>query len=134
MNTNYTNKNNKLVYPELSYLLTGICFNVHNQLGRYAREKQYGDKIAEELELAKINFEREFPVEKTGNIVDFLIENKIILELKAKPMMLKDDYYQIQRYLQVLDKKLGLLVNFRNRYLKPFRIVKIETDARKHFI
>jgi len=58
----------------------------------------------------------------------------MILELKTKPMILKEDYYQTQRYLQASDIKFALLVNFRNRYLKPIRVLKIETDARKKFI
>lgn len=134
MNTNYTNKNNKLIYPELSYTLAGICFDVHNTLGRFCREKQYSDALEEILHSSKIIFERETRVGNTGNILDFKIENKIILEIKAKPLILKDDFNQLQRYLQITDCKLGLLVNFRNRYLKPIRIVKIETDVRKKFL
>ena len=53
MNTNYTNKNNKLIFPELSYLLVGICFDVHNVLGRFAREKQYSNLIELRLKEAK---------------------------------------------------------------------------------
>lgn len=49
-------------------------------------------------------------------------------------MILRDDYYQLQRYLQSTQKKLGLLVNFRYRYLKPLRIVKIDTDMRTKFV
>ncbi len=127
-------KDTKLIYPELSYCATGICFATQNQLGRFAREKQYCDLIEEKLKESKINYERECTIGKTGNRVDFLIEGKIILEIKTKPFLLKEDYYQLQRYLQITDKKLGLLVNFRSRFLKPARVVRIETDTRKKFV
>ena len=85
------------------------------------------------LKEAKIPYRREFPIGKTGNRVDFLIDDKIILEAKSKDIITKEEYNQTQRYLQSSKKRLGLLVNFRNRYLKPVRIVQIETDARKKF-
>ena len=105
MHANDTNrKMRKIIYPELSYALTGICFNVHNELGRYEREKQYGDLLEEKLKEVKIPYKREFRIEKTGNTVDFLVDDKIIVELKAKPLILKEDYYQTQRYLQATNK------------------------------
>ena len=135
MNTNYTNEEkSKLIHPELSYTLTGICFDVHNKLGRFSREKQYCDLIEKELTKENVPYLREYRIENTGNIVDFLIEDKIVLEIKAKTLILKDDFHQTQRYLQSLNKKLGLLVNFRNRYLKPIRIVRIDTDKRNKFV
>ena len=138
MDTNYTNirgsvRDNKLIYPQLSYTIVGACFDAHNELGRFAREKQYCDVLEHKLRDLKIPYKREFHVKNTGNILDFIIDNKLILELKAKRVITKDDYYQIQRYLQILNIKLGLLVNFRNRYLKPIRIIRIETDARGKF-
>jgi GxxExxY protein len=135
MHTNDTNVGNgkKLIYPELSCLITGICFDIHNTLGRYCREKQYGDALAEKLGKLEISYKREFGIEETGNVVDFLIDDTIVVELKAKPIILKDDYYQAQRYLQALNKKLALIINFRNRYLKPIRIIKIDTAARNKF-
>lgn len=131
MNTNNTNK---IIYPELSYLLTGVCFDIHNNLGRFSREKQYCDALETKLKESKIPYKREFNIKNTGNILDFVIDNKIVMEIKAKHILLKEDYYQIQRYLQILNAKLGLLINFRNRYLKPVRIIKIDTDVRERFI
>jgi len=124
----------KIIYPELSYAITGICFGVHNEKGRFLREKQYGDEIELRLKEKKVPYRREYPIDRAGNIVDFVVDNKVVLEIKAKRLIEKQDFYQVQRYLQTANLKLGLLVNFRNRYLKPVRIVKIETDARHKFV
>ena len=59
------------------------------------------------------------------NKVDFLIEDKIILELKASRMLTKEDYYQAKRYLVALHKELGILVNFRQRFLTPKRVLNV---------
>lgn len=119
-----------LVYPELSYKITGILFSVHNVLGRFSREKQYGDYLEECFREQKIPYVREHTIGNSGNIVDFIVYDKILIELKAKGMLVPDDYNQVQRYLQSINLQLGLLVNFRNKYLKPLRIIKI--DNPKH--
>ena len=116
--------NNKILYKELSYKLNGVLFNVHNKLGRFSREKQYGDELESLLKDVGIEYKREFVV-SDGNRVDFLIDNQIILDIKAKRLVTKDDYYQILRYLQSGGFKLGLIVNFRNTYLKPKRIINL---------
>lgn len=123
-------KEGKIIYPELSYTIVGILYETHNELGRYVIEKQCADYIEQRLKALKINYEREkildeyFVGEKHGrHRIDFFIDNKIVLELKCKRVITKEDYYQIKRYLSVLNKRLGLLVNFRDRYLKPRRIL-----------
>jgi len=47
----------------------------------------------------------------------------MIVDFKAKRLITKDDYYQMQRYLKSANIKLGLIVNFRQKYLKPKRIL-----------
>ncbi|MFA6270072.1 MAG: GxxExxY protein [Candidatus Paceibacterota bacterium] len=118
--------NKKIIYPELSYQLTGILFNVHNELGKYGREKQYGDLLEQKLKEANLNFKREIYIGNTGNILDFIIDEKIALELKATRLILKEHYRQIQNYLQQTGLKLGFLVNFRDEFLKPTRVVRID--------
>jgi len=123
-----TNNTNKLIiYKELSYKINGLLFSVHNKLGRFLKEKQYADELEKQLKDKKIDYKREYKIpsvdsEINRNKIDFLIDNKIILEIKAKRLILKEDYYQLLRYLKVSGVKLGLMVNFRNTYLKPKRI------------
>lgn len=122
---------NKLILPELSYTITGICFSVHNELGRFEKEKKYGDLIEKKLKESNINYRREIFIGSSGNIADFLIEGVLILELKAKRTLVKNDFIQTQNYLQQSGVKLGILINFRNCYIKPVRIVRIEHNYSK---
>ena len=62
-----------------------------------------------------------------SNLVDFSVDSKVLLDLKAKPIVIREDYYQMQRYLQASGYKLGLIVNFRNRYLRPIRIIRLNS-------
>ncbi len=120
-----------LIYPELSYQIVGCCFATHNALGRFSRERQYADYLENELKNKNIPFKREYEIQldtlniTSRNRVDFIIDDKIILELKAKRVVEKEDYYQIQRYLQSAGFQLGFIINFRNTYLKPQRVINI---------
>ena len=119
--------NEKVIHPELSYQITGILFSVHNELGPYAREKQYGDLIEEKLKEFKIPYTREISIGNSGNILDFIVDKKIVLELKTARILTREYYRQIQNYLQQTKLDLGLLVNFRNKYIKPARIIRINS-------
>lgn len=122
-----------ILYPELSYLITGFCYQIHNKLGRYRGEKEYADALELFLKENNLNYSREIPLPPsfTGeknrrNIPDFIIEDKIIIDLKAKRIINKDDYYQMRRYLIAFNKELGIVVNFREYYLNPKRILNSE--------
>lgn len=121
----------KIIHKELSYTITGLCFQIHKELGRFCRERQYADRFEELLKELKIKYKREFELNNLensltkGNRADFLIENKIIIDFKAKNFITKEDYIQMQRYLKEAKLELGLIVNFRNPHLKPKRILNI---------
>ena len=123
--------NKNLLYPELSYKVCGLFFCTHNELGRYRNEKQYSDYFENLLKEEKIGYLREkaIPASFLGekerrNIPDFFIENKIIIDFKAKSFTTKEDYFQMQRYLESYGRELGLIVNFRQKYLRPKRILR----------
>ncbi|KKT74557.1 MAG: hypothetical protein UW71_C0019G0002 [Parcubacteria group bacterium GW2011_GWB1_44_7] len=132
-------KNKNLLYPKLSYVLNGIFFKAHNDLGRFRNEKQYADAIERLLQDKKIEYVREYHLSKSfdgeaknRNIVDFLVESKIILEIKAKTMVSREDYYQLRRYLSSTNCELGIIVNFRRRQLVPKRVLNTSLFKRDY--
>ena len=106
-----------VIYPELSFQVCGALFDAHNKVGRFCNEKQYSDAIESLLKDNGINYMRENKT-SLNNVPDFIIDNKIILEVKTTPFILREHFNQTQGYLQDTDVKLGLLVNFRSKYLK----------------
>jgi len=120
----------KLIYPELSYKVNDVLFAVHNKLGRFCNKQQYADAVEQYLQELGMKYEREvilppsFEKETKGrNKMDFIIDNRIILEIKAKKFLTNEDYYQVKRYLTALNKKLGIIVNFRKKFIQPKRIL-----------
>lgn len=129
-NANSDENISKIIYPEISYKINGILFSAHNELGQFCNEKQYGDLIESYFKKFDLKYEREkilppsFENELEGrNRTDFLVEDKILIEIKAKRFLTREDYYQVKRYLTALNKKLGILVNFRRKYITPKRIL-----------
>lgn len=128
--------NMKILHEELSYTITGMCFRVQNSLGRHCREVQYADELEKLLKASKLRYRREVelrslvPESPKGNRADFVIEDQIILDAKAKSFITKEDYHQMQRYLRAANLELGLVVNFRSQYLKPKRIFDTASNIR----
>ena len=123
---NHTNVANNIIYPELSYLITGICFETQRELGRFCRQKQYCDFFETKLQDRNIRYEREKIINNEyikGNRVDFIVDDKILLEMKSLPFITKNHYFQVQRYLTATNLKLAMLINFQSKYLKPKRII-----------
>jgi GxxExxY protein len=107
--------------------LNGIFFRVQCELGRFCSERQYSDLTEKLLKENRLLYKREFELSNfsgpKGNRVDFLVENKIIVDIKAKKFITKDDYFQMLRYLECANLELGMIVNFRSAYLKPKRVL-----------
>ncbi|MBI4143130.1 GxxExxY protein [Candidatus Uhrbacteria bacterium] len=119
-----------LIYQELTYALNGIFFEVHNTLGRYCNEQQYADAIEQHPKQRGIPYERERILEPAfdgerprRHRVDFLVKGAIVIEVKAKRMVGREEYIQTLRYLTALDCKLGMIVNFRQHLLVPKRVI-----------
>lgn len=134
--TNTTNQKQKnkieLVYPELSYKVIGAVFDVFNKLGYGYQEKYYQKAIARSLKILGISFKEQLPFnirfkdEIIGRyFLDFLIENKIILEIKKESNFRKHNIEQVVAYLKKTNLKLAILVNFTKDGVKFKRIVNI---------
>lgn len=126
----------KLVYPKLSYEVVGILFEIHNKLGNRYQEKYYQRAVEVKLKNKKISYQKEISVDlmidgqKIGKyFLDFLVDDKLVLELKAKPLPTKNDYRQIRAYLKSKNLKLGILANFYGESLEYKRVLNSHTSG-----
>lgn len=116
----------EFLYGDLTYEINGILFAVHNELGRFCREKQYSDSIERRFKEKNLPYKRELQIGESGNTCDFLVKDLVLLEIKAKSFLQTEDFEQVQRYLRAANLKLGILINFRGKYLKPQRVLQIQ--------
>lgn len=121
-----------ILYPELSYEIIGILYDVYNELGYGFQEKYYERAIAKEFERKKLKYKKqlhvplEFKNEKIGDyFLDFLVEDKIVIELKRGDNFSRKNIEQIYAYLKARDLKLGIIAQFTSKGLKFKRIVNI---------
>jgi len=120
-----------IIYKEESYNIIGKCFEVHNNLGPGFLEIVYKDALEYEFRKAGIPFEREkeYVVHYKDVILphkfyaDFVVFDKIILELKAVSGIIDKFIAQSINYLSVSENKLALIVNFGELKLNSKRIV-----------
>lgn len=127
-----------LIYKEESYKIVGICFEVHNNLGPGFLEIVYKDALEFEFKKAGIPFEREKKYEVNYKEIvlphkfyaDFVIYDKVILEIKSVAAIIDEFIAQAINYLKVSNNKLALIVNFGELSLKYKRIV-VENKIKK---
>lgn len=125
----------KVIYPELSYKIMGVLFDVHNQLGNRYQEKYYSRAVRLGFQKIGLKFEKELMVNLMYDnkivgkyYLDFLVESKIVIEIKAVPIFSRKDFKQILGYLKAKKLELGILVNFRNERLQYKRILNSDLN------
>ena len=126
MNTN----DNYIIYKDLSYRIIGLAIEVHNKLGYGFLEKVYENALMKLFKREGIRAcqQASIPVYFEGEIVgdfyaDILVNDQIILELKAVNHILDVHRAQIINYLKASDVKLGILLNFGKTRLEQERFV-----------
>jgi GxxExxY protein len=120
-----------IIYKEESYQIIGKCFEVHNNLGPGFLEIVYKDAIEYEFRKAGIPYEREkkYVVNYKDIILphkfyaDFVVFDRIILEVKAVSGIADEFIAMAINYLKVSENKLALIVNFGELKLISKRIV-----------
>ncbi len=108
-----------LIYPELSYKLIGFAYKIDNEIGFGQTEKVYGDAFEKLLQNAGIPFEREvyWPIKIDGKVIakryfDFLVDSKIIVEVKTGTYQYKEVCNQVFGYLNASKLSLGLVIRY----------------------
>ena len=119
-----------LIYPELSYKIVGIAFNVFNEHGYGMSEKYYQQAFAKMLTSAPLSFEREkHVVIKHGEVsvarffLDFIVDNKVAVELKIRQRLGYIHIKQVTNYLKATGYKLAILIYFTREGVKYRRVL-----------
>ncbi|MEZ0182603.1 GxxExxY protein [Flavobacterium oncorhynchi] len=114
-----------------TYKIIGICMEVHRNLGPGLLEVIYKDALEVEFKENDIPFEREkeYSIEYKGKILphkfyaDFVINENVILEVKAIKEFSTEHIAQILNYIKLSNSEVGLLVNFQTKSLQYKRYV-----------
>src|SRR2546421_2016552 len=117
-------------FESLSGRIIAAAIAVHKQLGPGFREEVYENALCIEFEKHGLRFSRqaEVNVHYDGKLVgkhalDFLVEDKIVIELKSVAVLLDVNYAQLRGYLRATGKRVGLLLNFGEHPLGIKRMV-----------
>ncbi len=109
------------LYKDLSYKIIGLCMAVHREYGNVHNERIYQKVLEEKLLSDKIDFKskqkvsiysRDSGKEIGFYVPDLVIDDKIIIELKATTMPLKRDEIQLSEYVKTSKFEVGYCVNF----------------------
>jgi GxxExxY protein len=109
----------QLIYPSESYIIRGACYAIYKKFRNTQKESIYQNSLLLELRSKGLDVvkEKQLPIYHLETKVgiyrpDLLVNEAIIIELKAKPFLHKDDVKQFWYYLKNSEFKLGFLINF----------------------
>lgn len=116
---NKTQNKSEFLFKEESYLIRGACFDLYKKFRNTQKESVYQRSLLLELTNKGLQAvrEKQLPIYHLGEKVgvytpDLIVNEAIIIELKAKPFFLKEDIQQFWYYLKNSEFSLGFLVNF----------------------
>jgi len=120
-----------LIHPELSYKIIGILYKVYNLLGGGYQEKYYQQAIRREFVMNNIPFLEQVRTDFTyfdkplgRYYLDFIVDHKIVLELKITPSFSTKDTMQVLNYLKQSGLELGILASLNRNNIIYKRILK----------
>lgn len=119
-----------LMHSELTRAVIGAAMEVHSNLGQGFLESVYEAALAIELNLLKVPYERQKAIvvmykgEKAKEFLcDFLVDGKVLIELKALKSITGAEEAQVLNYLKATGIKVGLLINFGQSMLAYKRLI-----------
>jgi len=117
-------------YSDLTEKLIGIAYMIHRQIGSHYPEKIYQKAFEDELISQKIKYSKEnyckidVNNKRAGSFrLDFLIEDKVVVELKVRNEIFNRDIAQVLSYLQTKKIKVGLIILFSSSGVKIKRLI-----------
>ena len=118
--------NEKWLHKDLTHEIIGAAMEVHRELGHGFLEYVYEESLCHELNLREIYFERqkELDIYYKDLLIpkkykpDLIVENKVIVELKATSGLTKIEEAQLLNYLKATKLRIGLLLNFGTKSLE----------------
>ncbi len=121
----------EILYKELSFAVVGAAMEVHKLLGGAFLEAVYQRALAHELVLRNIPFgeQKLLPVHYKGQLVgeyraDFVVDGKIIVEIKVASAITSEHESQALNYLAVTGHRLAIIINFGAESLQHKRVIK----------
>ena len=121
----------QIIYKNESYFVVGLCMDIHNELGKGFSEAVYSEALEIELKANGVPYQKEAKFDivykerklKHHYFADFLIDNKIILELKAVEKINSSHVKQTLNYLAASKMQLGIIINFGEDSLSYKRVL-----------